>query len=317
MRKIGTMRTRRGLAGAAAALAALAATGDTASAATKSFKSGPIEYVRETAPAPADALGNVVAACPTGSRLAGGGGFYGGAKDEVRIGSITPLDLFDPDVLADDAYLTETYNAGVTPRTVRSFATCLRNGKGGSQLAYVANNGTTINQGQSVGSGATVNCAGGRVVGGGILIPGLATTAGEERLNSSHPRDANGDLKFTEGWGGSYNISNSSVTRTPQARAVCMPGGVMRTRHRFSAKVAFPGITNVRTACTKKPKRKNGWRVVGGGVQGFFERIVASVPFDSKDNGKAPDNGWRGQVRINPQANPQALLVHAICVKKL
>lgn len=301
---------------AGVALGMLAATASSGFAATASFKSGPIDYIRD-AGAVQPGEGSRFAVCPSTSRLTGVGASYGGPKDQLRIGSMTPFDLFDPNLFPDDAALTEVYNDSGSSQPVRSFAICLRNGKGGAQLLYEENAGSTIAQGASVGSGATATCPGSRVLGGGIYIPGPATAAGEERLNSSHPRDSNGDLTFAEGWRGSYNVSNSSVERTPQARAACLPSGALRIRHRFTAEVAFPGITKLRRGCTQNPKNKKGWRVVGGGVQGFFERIVASMPFDSNDHGNAPDNGWRGVVQVNPGANPQALLVHVVCVKKL
>lgn len=228
----------------------------------------------------------------------------------MRIGSIAPFDSLDADLFADDGYVAETFNASGATRTARTVAVCLRNGKGGSNLLYDTGAGPLIAMGSSVGTGAQATCASGRVVGGGVRIPGPATTEFEEQLNSSHPVDTDGDKVFDEGWAGTLNVSNSTVNRTPSARAICLTAGVLKIRYRFTAKVIFPGASTVRTSCPKK-----GWHVSGGGVQGFFSRILTSMPFDGKDKAKAPDDGWKATVQMSQGANPAALLVHAICLK--
>jgi hypothetical protein len=148
-------------------------------------------------------------------------------------------------------------------------------------------------------------------VGGGILIPGSATTDSSERLNSSHPRDTNGDRIHMEGWSGSMNVTNNNgFGISPRAYAVCLPGGKMRMRYVYKTKVVWPGTTaKVKAKCPK------GFRVGGGGSHGFFTRLVASVPFDNKDKRKAPDNGWRVSVHNSSGGDPRALLAHAICLK--
>jgi hypothetical protein len=170
-----------------------------------------------------------------------------------------------------------------------------------------------INMGSSVGTGASAQCPSGRLLGGGLQIPGPATTQFEEQLNSTHPVDNDSDGAADDGWSGKLNVSTSTVARTPHAIAVCQPPGDYRVRYRFTPRVVYPGTTpNIKTKC---PAAK-GWRVSGGGIQGFFSRLRASVPFDSKDKGKAPEDGWRGSVRTSSGADPAAMLVHAICVKK-
>jgi hypothetical protein len=296
-----------GIAAVASAIGAAATLG-----AVTSSQAGPFRYIGNTASAPANDDGVAASVCPTGSRLTGGGGRIGGPKDEVRIGSIAPFDLGDVDLFADDGYVTETYNGSAAARTTKSVAICLLNGKGGSSLLYNTGAGPLIAMGSSVGTGAIANCASGRLVGGGLRIPGPATTEFEEQLNSSHPTDTDGDKVYDEGWSGKLNVNMSTVNRTPTAHAICLPGGVMKRHYDFTAKVIFPGASTVKTSC---PKR--GWHVSGGGVQGFFSRIDASEPFDGKDEGKAPDDGWRATVHMSQGADPAALLVHAICLKAL
>jgi hypothetical protein len=303
------------LAGVLAAIAvggaSLAIGPATALGGVASTQAGPLRYVSDTTSAPADDDGNAFVNCPTGFRVTGGGGRIGGPADQVRIGSIAPYDLlFDVDSFADDGYTAETFNASAATRTARSVAICLRNPKGGSSLLYNTGLGSMIAMGSSVGTGASATCASGRVVGGGLRIPGPATTQFEEQLNSSAPRDNDSDKVSDEGWAGKLNVNSSTVNRTPVAHAICLPGGVMKMRYRFTAKVIFPGVSTVRTSC---PKR--GWHVSGGGAQGFFSRIDASEPFDSGDKAKAPDDGWRATVQLSSGADPAALLVHAICLK--
>jgi hypothetical protein len=294
-----------------AAVAAVMAIGAvTAFGAVTTTQAGPFKYVSNTASVPADAQGVAAALCPAGSRVAGGGGRMAGPTDQVRIGSIAPFDALDGDLFADDGYVTETYNASGATRSARTVAICLRNPKGGSDLHYNVGLGLPIAMGSSVGTGAQATCASGRVVGGGIRIPGPATTDFEEQLNSSHPQDTDGDRVYDEGWRGTLNVNQSTVNRTPAAHAICLSGGAVKRRYVFTDKVVYPGASTVRTSCPGQ-----GWHVSGGGVQGFFSRIIASQPFDGKDKSKAPDDGWRGTVQLSQGADPAALLVHAICLK--
>ena len=298
------------LAATAVGAASLAIGPATALGGVVSTQAGPFRYVSDTASAPANDDGNAFVVCPTGFRVAGGGGRISGPADQVRIGSIAPFDLVDVDSFADDGYTAETFNGSAATKTAKSVAICLRNTKGGSSLLYNTGLGPLIAMGSSVGTGAGANCASGRLVGGGLRIPGPATTQFEEQLNSSHPRDIDSDKVYDEGWSGTLNVNNSTVNRTPVAHAICLPGGVMKMRYRFTAKVIFPGASTVRTSCPK-----GGWHVSGGGVQGFFSRIDASEPFDGSDKANAPDDGWRATVQLSPGADPAALLVHSICLK--
>jgi hypothetical protein len=297
---------------AALAIGTIGATEATAGGQTV-VKSGPLRYVTNTSSVGATDDGGTITACPGGSRLAGGGGSLAGPTDEVRLGGIFPLDFFDPGFVPDDAYAAEGYNNSAAPRAMRSVAVCLRNASGGADLDYVTGDGPPINMGSSVGTGASATCASGRVIGGGLQIPGPATTQFEEQLNSTRPSDNDLDGDF-DGWRGSLNVNMSTVARTPRAVAVCQPPGDYRLRYRFTSKIVFPDTAP--TLKTKCPAGK-GWRVTGGGIQGFFSRIRASVPFDDKDRKKVPDDGWRGSITTSSGADPAALLVHAICIKPI
>jgi hypothetical protein len=252
-----------------------------------------------------------VAACPSSEFLiTGGGGTIAGPADNVRLGGIHPADFFDPDSIPNDVFFADAFNNTAQAQNLKSYAICLRDSAGGSDLDYSFNDGPTINQGSSVGTGATANCTGGRLVGGGLEIPGPATAPNEEQLNSSHPSDSfGGDGIFDNGWSGKLNVNSSSVERAPRAHAICLPQGVMKMRYRYETRVVFDA------AATAKAKCPPGYRVSGGGSQGFFSRMLSSRPFDGKDKGKAPDDGWQVKVWKSPGADPSALLVHAICLR--
>ena len=72
-------------------------------------------------------------------------------------------------------------------------------------------------------------------------------------------------------------------------------------KHVYQTEVVFGGrMTHVKVACPAKH------RVVGGGFGRFPADTIASEPYDSKDKGKAPDDGWRFKLRSSGGA-PQAM----------
>jgi len=278
------------------------------------LKSGPLRYVTSAVNTPATDDGASIAVCPGGSHLAGGGGAIAGPTGEVRLGGIFPFDFFDAGFEPDDAYAAEGYNNSAAPRAMRSVAVCLRNASGGADLDYATGDGPLLAMGSSAGTGASATCSSGRVIGGGLQIPGPATTQFEEQLNSTRPLDNDSDGVYDDGWRGSLNVNMSTVARTPRAIAVCQAAGDYRVRYRSTPKIVFPDTAP--TLKTKCPAGK-GWRVTGGGIQGFFSRIRESVPFDDKDRKKVPDDGWRGSITTSSGSDPAALLVHAICIKPI
>ena len=56
--------------------------------------------------------------------------------------------------------------------------------------------------------------------------------------------------------------------------------------------------------------------MVGGGVQvpgaTSSSHVVASRPWDSKDSGTVPDDGWRAGI-LNEAPHSMELTVHAVC----
>lgn len=292
-------------------VAQLLAVATTSHAAT--FSAGPVKYVTTEIDAAASSGFTTGSFCPANHRLAGGGGAVSGPASLVRLGSLYPADFLDADPDPDDLLLVEGYNNSGDEVQVTSFAACLRESAGGSALTYVNQDLFPIANGSSVGSTAIVNCVSGRVLGGGLEIPGNADTDNDERLNASHPNDFDGDRVHDDGWKAVYNVTNNEGGPiTPVGYAVCAAPGELRVRNVFTTKVVFPGAATARAKCP----RRGGWRVVGGGSQGFFQRVVVSAPFDDGDRGKAPDDGWRVRVLNTPQTDPTALLAHAICVKR-
>ncbi len=68
------------------------------------------------------------------------------------------------------------------------------------------------------------------------------------------------------------------------------------------------GKHKIKVAC---PKNR---RVVGGGYGRFPTDTIASEPYDSKDQGKAPDDGWKMTVRY-AGGTPEAMYAWASCLK--
>jgi hypothetical protein len=71
--------------------------------------------------------------------------------------------------------------------------------------------------------------------------------------------------------------------------------------------------TPIKAACPK------GTHVLGGGelAESAFpgaQRLVATAPYDSKDGGKAPDDGWRVRIDTLGQAGDHAT-AYAICTE--
>jgi hypothetical protein len=260
---------------------------------------GPLKYVTETATS-ASASVSLEALCPGNARVTGGGGGIApGPQFQVLLSSIYPTNN-DGDLISDDGYEAQARNETGNSRKRTATAICLRRGQ--SNLAYKFSS-------QSFGTGAlgvggSVLCdSPNRVVGGGTFLQPPTT---EVQLNDSHPLDP-GDHVYDAGWGYTANKEMTAAQRVFAVHAICLPPGVRKLRYVYESRVV---LGNERSTLKARCPRK--YHVTGGGVEGFAN-YLASVPFDGKDAGKAPDDGWKGTMQnFN---SPEALLVHAICIK--
>jgi hypothetical protein len=100
----------------------------------------------------------------------------------------------------------------------------------------------------------------------------------------------------------------SDDARDFTAHAICLPQGTRKVR--YVSKVDQLEPDEAAPITVKCPKRFN---VSGGGFEGAGD-ILTSAPFDSRDRGKAPDDGWRLRV-LNLASSPDTYTVHAICLR--
>jgi hypothetical protein len=139
-----------------------------------------------------------------------------------------------------------------------------------------------------------------RVLGGGYAT--LEAHAGPDVVPTSLTPFDSGDpgALRDDGW----VIRIQRTQESPVGTAVCRSG---RPRYREASRSLDVRETGgLRAACPP------GTHVVGGGVNADGNRINASYPFDSRDAGDAPDDGWQARVR-NYSGSRSRLAVHAVC----
>lgn len=297
-----------GRRGSALAVLAGALTLAVATADAKTFNAGPMRYVtQQTNVASGGALA-WDADCPAGSRVTAGGGEIAGPQGDVHITSTFPFDGPDAGALNDDAWRFQSFNDTATTKRERVYAACLRLGAGGGELEH-------LTELRAVGGGTTsggmdIGCQGDRVVGGGISMPGIPE---DNVVNSTHPDSLfNTSGTPDDRWVGRFTTSNGPTNLIEHA--ICLPAGVMKMRYTSAFKPVFGGQT--KTVVARCPAKK-GWHVAGGGIRGVFFRPTVTRPWDGKDKGRAPDDGWIAKAGLpNVSSDPVVAQVHAICLKR-
>lgn len=275
----------------------------------QTFKAGPVRYmVSANHTVQPGAHTGVTGYCQQGTRGAAGGFAATGPLDEVTATSSYPVDAGDTDSDRDDGWYANVFNAGDTARKMKHVRICLRPALAAGKLAYRSSV-------YAVGAGTistirTEQCFGDRVVGGGVQLPGAPAN---NHIDANGPFSNQGTSSVPDdGW--SARVTTGNGPANILSFAICMPSKTVRFRYRRKQVIINGGQTKrIVVRCPNKP----GWRVVGGGVQGIFVRVKQSFPWDSKDKGKAPDDGWvvRGGVP-NPLSDPVVATAHAICLKK-
>ena len=154
----------------------------------------------------------------------------------------------------------------------------------------------------------TAECAEGSAVGGSGRPFGDSR---DWRLHRSRPVDtaADADTVPDDGWRTSYHYTGDSETSL-LVDAVCM-GGTPPSYHKNTVTVRAKRSKTFQQACP------SNLRVVGGGAHiagaSSASRISATRPFDSKDAGAVPDDGWR-VTYTNTSSQALRATVHAMCV---
>jgi hypothetical protein len=153
--------------------------------------------------------------------------------------------------------------------------------------------------------GGTAHCpAGTRVVGGGAEIGG---NVAESRLSDTEPTPPNAE-------GGNYwaaGIWNASgSTKTIGAIAVCRQ---LKPAYRSNtAKVAVGRARTVGASCPRGTHVSAGGGYATGTPEGSY--VNSSFPFDGRDAGEAPDDGWRVRVYNISDAPRSQIHAFAVCV---
>lgn len=248
------------------------------------FDSGPLSYVVKTKQAPAGGDVGAGRECPSGSRLVGGGGSIAGkpagaVADRWLFGA-APTDTEDLDFDRDDAFLTDAHNATAGNLKTTSVSICLRPGDSG--LSYAENPETLPTNGSVFISSATCS---GTSTGGGVQLEG----PGEDL----HIRD--GFRPSKDEWSGGLRKDATPQSRDSAVVAVCIPSDSRKVRYRTATRTIGEDKTGaLRVACP------SGYRPTGGGIRPITgissqARLLHSRPYDSKDPGKAPDDGWKAR----------------------
>ena len=146
-----------------------------------------------------------------------------------------------------------------------------------------------------------------RITGGGAALDGDPSNAELTLIGSD---SISPEVSAKNGFGGRAEIIGSGQTLT--IFAICTKTGGINLRSKAQKDSPLPG-----DLVTAKAKCPRGTSVLGGGVRAETtpELMLASAPFDSKDPGLKPDDGWT--VRLENGQGINDIFAIAICSKKL
>lgn len=240
--------------------------------------------------APGKLRASVVAKCPVGWSVIGGGSQVGGYADgQVLVGS-HPWDGEDAGKTPDDGWRVVTSNTDDGPHDMRAVAICVRKG------SYRYRKAT-----RSVESGLYRNLAVScrddeQVVGGGGVISGTHPSI---QLASSGPFDgADGDADNDDGWDVAAHQNTGTGDLSLTAWAICTKGSPL-TYHSTTTPINDNAIVGTRTSCPA------GDRVVGGG-------ITLTASFSLYLGASLPDGGWFAVI-ANHSGQTRQFTTTAIC----
>ncbi len=282
-----------GVAVVLAVAASLAVARSAESTTTTQRSSGPFTYVTSSDPAPSGDF-TESAACPAGANVVGGGGSIG---RQLNVDDNSALTTSIHTLAGTTGWIAGGVNTeGVGEHTSTAVAVCMTNAAQ-SSLDYFTNPGL-IQANGTLGSsfGCPINE---KVIGGGA---DLGTPAADVTLNESYPpRDTAWD----------FAARNAGATpRSVSEAIICI--GSDAARIRYALRSVLIGAKRFGTAKAACPSR---FRVAGGGLATDVDgALVASIPFDGRDAGRAPDDGWRVSVE-NGASHPIAGTAYAVCMR--
>lgn len=140
-----------------------------------------------------------IAACPSGTKVTGGGGVISSSNLAVNLNTSVPT---------GNGWRIDVNNASASDDTVTSYAVC--SARWGASTGYHVAIGSAVNNPAGTETQATVSCPSGQSVLGGGGYSGSASTA--VNMNSTYP--------ITSGWGVLENNASGKDT-TITAYAIC------------------------------------------------------------------------------------------------
>jgi hypothetical protein len=286
-----------------AALALALPVGAGSPATQKVYKAGKLRYAVVTSvEGPGEVDANAV--CPVGTRLTGGGGaMTGGNPSELDTSSMFAQDIGDADDDDDDGYFFQGHTHGFGGAvTVQAIAICLKAG----QLALSYREDDAIGSMGAATLGNIHACPSGQqVVAAGLELGGSSIDNGVEVLGPDYDPVAHALTKTHSEWGAH---KSPPATITIESDTICFLPVAGQLRYRV--KQFAVGQEKTRTVKVDCPGKT---RVVGGGFGFYPWNVLASLPFDDKDRGKAPDDGWK--VRIRNIQDDDDEYATAVCMK--
>ncbi len=262
--------------------------------------SGGLRYAAESQQFNSSGSANVEVGCGGPNwHLLGGGSASAGPPAQTWLSASQPVDYTDPGTATDDGW--SAYGNGAPSARLTGYSVCIH----GGSLRYRTKTLADAPSGRRTGS---VGCGAPtwHVTNGSAFI---ATTG--SWVHSSFPRDGN-DPGATpdDAWTGSVYDAIGGIGGF-SVHAICARGLALRYVRRPPVKVSS-GTAVVRTV-TCKPRE----HVVGGGahVSGPADRsrLLSSVPFDGKDAGGVPDDGWQSRV-YGVSGGNKKVTAFAICL---
>jgi hypothetical protein len=146
-----------------------------------------------------------------------------------------------------------------------------------------------------------------RVVGGGAEIGGPVSS---NHLNTTFPFDGpDADPRPDDIWIG-HAWLGVPFPDVVVAVAVCKKG---KASYRSTSGMVQPGkARTLRATCHPDTHVSGGGVFVTGGISDSW--VSSSYPYDGRDAGSAPDDGWAARVYNVGAFGPNRIRVHAICL---
>ena len=289
------MKRAAGLAGALSAVLMLVVPAADAAKPQILGKSGGFTYSRdvETLAGPGSGAGSASARCPKNMASVSGGGSISSEASDSYLATSTKTTLRN--------WLTEGWHVSADVPKVPSFAICTE--KLGQY--FDAGMAITAPAGPYDATNST-SCPGGNVVGGGVSLPDAPA---DWALHSMYPLDEGdvGDVP-NDAWRGTVLHRAGTSVSTMQTNVFCLTG----------AEPVYVPKDETSSAPAKSVTAKCPAGSVVGRGRRVRERhrvrlaLVKTVPYDSKDKGKVPDDGWTA--KFCERRWPDELTYQAIAV---